>query len=186
MTEAAISELRLLDLDVLSSGLPAVTPSLGKTHVEACMVRCEDQNHASGLLLKIEGDLGDEGAKLVWSETVTPQMLRAYNDDEVTTENAAYAIAFLITIHMTDYAVIQKSKKGTGFDYWLGYDADDDIFAMSARLEVSGIRCARSDAEFIKRVKEKTEQTAPTDGRNLPAYIVVTDFAVPRTRVVVK
>lgn len=187
MTEVEVEQLRVLDLDTLSLGLPGVTPALGRTHVEACMVRLQNQGHATGQGLSISGDLGEEKAKLNWAGHVDVQMLNAYNDDEVTTESAAYGVAFLIIINMTSYTIIRKSKKGTGFDYWLGRNDDDvDIFADSARLEVSGIRRANSDAEFDRRVRDKVLQTAPTDGRNLPAYIMVTDFAIPRTRVVLK
>lgn len=187
MTEAELSQLKTLDLDRLSLGLPGVTPALGRSHVEACMARMHDQRKFSGHALMLTGDLGNEVYNLFWQDTVNQQLLNSYNDDEVTTESAAYAIAFILVINLTEYTIVRKSKKGTGFDYWLGKADDEfDIFGDSARLEVSGIRRANGDAEFERRVREKVVQTQPTDGYGLPAYIAVTDFGALRTRVVIK
>jgi hypothetical protein len=93
----------------------------------------------------------------------------------------------LITLEFTNYTVIKKSRKGTGFDYWIGNENDEtDIFAESARLEVSGIKNPRTEADFENRVREKVRQVKPTDNIGLPAYIIVTDFKAPKTRVVLK
>lgn len=43
--------------------------------------------------------------KLYW-QPVTEQMLRCWNDEEFTTEQAAYGIAFLIIRQLTDLTVI--------------------------------------------------------------------------------
>ena len=45
------------------------------------------------------------------------------------------------------YTVIHRSRKGTGFDYWLGDEKNEDELPLQskARLEVSGIR--RADAK---------------------------------------
>lgn len=69
-------------------------------------------------------------------------LLRCWNDEEFTTEQAAYGIAFLIIRELTDLTVIERSRKGTGFDYWLGTTTDEgQPFKNKVRLEVSGIRC---------------------------------------------
>jgi hypothetical protein len=41
-------------------------------------------------------------------------------------------------LELTDYTIVERACKGTGFDYWLG-DEDDDLFQWKARLEISGI-----------------------------------------------
>ena len=57
------------------------------------------------------------------------------------TEWGACGVAILVVNQVTGKVVIERSKKGTGFDYWLGDNDDGDSlpFANSARLEVSGI-----------------------------------------------
>lgn len=71
----------------------------------------------------------------------------------------------------------QRSRKGTGFDYWLGDEADMP-FQNKARLEVSGIR--NGDQKIIKaRVREKLTQTEVSDKTRLPAYVVVVEFGRP-------
>ena len=52
---------------------------------------------------------------------------------------AAVAVAVLLIKHLTSYEVfVQRSRRGTGIDYWLG---DDTVlpYTRKARLEVSGI-----------------------------------------------
>jgi hypothetical protein len=49
---------------------------------------------------------------------------------------------------------------------------------------VSGIRQGDA-AKIASRLKQKREQTAPSDGA-LPAYIVVVEFGTPRAQVVKK
>ena len=40
-----------------------------------------------------------------------------------------------IVASLTDYHIVQRSYKGTGFDYWLGLKKDP-LFQNAARLEV--------------------------------------------------
>ena len=94
------------------------------------------------MVITVNGDF-DAKFELSW-QPVTEQMLRCWNDEEFTTEQAAYGIAFLIVRELTDLTVIERSRKGTGFDYWLGTTTDVDEgqpFKNKVRLEVSGIRC---------------------------------------------
>jgi hypothetical protein len=73
--------------------------------------------------------------------------------------------------------VIQRSRKGTGFDYWLG-DESYMPFESKARLEVSGIR--NGDQKVVTaRVRAKLMQTEVSDVTSLPAYIVVVEFGHP-------
>lgn len=108
-------------------------------------------------------------------------MRRCWNDLEFTTEQGAYGVALLIIRAVTDFTVIERSRKGTGFDYWLGYEEDELSFSTKARLEVSGIRSG--DTQSVKkRVKRKLNQTNISDG-SLPALIVVVEFGTPLSQV---
>ncbi|NJR70797.1 MAG: hypothetical protein HC771_20780 [Synechococcales cyanobacterium CRU_2_2] len=118
---------------------------------------------------------------------MTDQMRLCWNDLEYTTEQGAYAIALLLTEWLTDFTVIRRSRKGTGYDYLLGYadeNQGDNYLRGMARLEVSGIRSGNSSL-IRTRVKLKQAQVRPTDGV-LPAYIVVIEFSHPLAQVVRK
>lgn len=171
-----------LDLCELQQGLPAITPAFGAALTEACAICLSEQGHHSGVVLTVQGDFLNK-LPLLYPE-VTAQMRRCWNDREYTTEQAAYGVALLLIQRLTDFTVIERSRKGTGFDYWLGNASslEEQPFRKTARLEVSGIR--RGNYQQIRsRVKLKSEQVRPTD--NLaPAYIVVIEFSRPLAQVV--
>ncbi len=106
--------------------------------------------------------------------------VRCWNDEEYTTEQAAYGVAFLLILQLTGLTVVERSRKGTGFDYWLGVqDSTTTLpFQRMARLEVSGIRKGNR-SQINVRVKQKTEQTRASDAQGLPAYIIVVEFSQP-------
>jgi len=86
---------------------------------------------------------------------------------------------------ISDLTVVERSKKGAGFDYWLGEKNDGGpLFQGKARLEVSGIRTG-SESAVESRVKQKLRQTQPSDG-TLPAIIIVVEFGSPQSVVVRK
>jgi hypothetical protein len=131
-----------------------------------------------GVILEVEGEFSTR-FQLDW-QLVTEQARRCWNDEEYTTEQAAYSIAFLLILQLTNLTVIERSRKGTGFDYWLG-SQDSNLmlpFQRMARLEVSGIRKG-SRSQINARVKQKTEQTRASDAEGLPAYIIVVEFSRP-------
>lgn len=110
----------------LAQGLPAITPSFGAALAEACAVCLEDAGHNQGVEITVDGDFNAK-FNLYW-QPVTEQMLRCWNDEEFTTEQAAYGIAFLIVRELTNLTVIERSSKGTGFDYWLGaLEPDEEL-----------------------------------------------------------
>lgn len=175
------SNSKKLVITKLKEGLPAITPAFGAALAEACAVCLSQQGYIQGIELKIEGEFTTV-FQLYWQE-VTEQMLRCWNDSEYTTEQAAYGIAFLVIQELTDYTVIERSRRGTGFDYWLGKN-NELPFQNAVRLEVSGIRKG-DDSRIKARVKQKLEQVSPTDG-TLPAYIVIVEFSNPLVFIVKK
>jgi hypothetical protein len=92
----------------------------------------------------------------------------------------AVGIAVLLAKKEIGYAVIERSRKGTGFDYWMGDDSEIP-FQNKARLEISGIRNG-NDNEIKARVKQKLKQTDRSDGY-LPAYVIVVEFSCPLAEV---
>ena len=109
-------------------------------------------------------------------------MRRCWADLEFTTEQGAYGIAAVLMPTLTGLRFLERTRKGTGFDYWLGSE-DDLLFQKKARLEVSGLRKG-DEPEIRSRVKRKKEQTKRSDGVALPAYILIVEFGKPQSRVV--
>lgn len=169
-----------INLEDLKQGLPAITAAYGESLAQAAAVCFEDQKHTCGVELSVNGNF-NAAFETYWT-AVDDQMRRCWNDLEFTTEQAAYGVAFLLIRAVTEFTVIERSRKGTGFDYWLGYEEDQDLpFANKARLEVSGIRNG-NNSTVNKRVKQKLNQTNVSDGY-LPAFVVVVEFGKPTSRV---
>jgi len=165
----------MIRLNDLADGTPAITPAFGQYLAEAGAICLESQGHRQGQAMSVRGShVGSYS--LTWPN-VTEQILRCLNDPEVATEHGAVGIAVLLAKRVLGYSVIQRSRKGTGFDYWLGED-NAIPFQNKARLEVSGIR--NGDAASIRsRVKQKMHQTKQSDETLLPAHIVVVEFSQP-------
>ena len=146
--------------------------------MEAGAICLTSEAHQPGVILEVEGEFSTR-FQLDW-QPVTEQAQRCWNDEEYTTEQAAYGIAFLLILQLTDLTVIERSRKGTGFDYWLGSQDSTTMlpFQRMARLEVSGIRKGNR-SQINARVKQKTEQTGASDAEGLPAYIIVIEFSRP-------
>ena len=85
----------------------------------------------------------------------------------------------------TSYTVIERSRKGTGFDYMLG-DSLDPLFTPKARLEVSGIMRETDGNTLDMRFHQKTAQTDKSDGTRLPAYVSVVEFSTPKAKFDIK
>ena len=74
--------------------------------------------------------------------------------------------------------VVERSRKGTGFDYWLGEKDHDGLpFEGTSRLEVSGILTG-TRAQVDSRIRQKKRQMNPTD-HLAPGFIAVVEFGTP-------
>jgi len=174
-----------IKLEELSRGMLGISPKYGACLAEAASFCLEDQNHSSGVKLEVDGDYNRCFCVFWISSYEQEQPGRCWADAEVATELGAYGIAALIIPLLTAYSVVERSRKGTGFDYWLGEKGTSDrLFQNKARLEVSGIRNG-DESVVSQRVRQKKRQTNKSNGR-LPAIIAVVEFSTPRSRVVNK
>jgi len=108
-------------------------------------------------------------------------MIRTHGDVQASTEHGACAVAILVTKKLTGFEVLERSVKGTGFDYWVGKD-ESLPFRRKTRLEVSGIlRGALGDVE--QRISRKCRQTERSDGMRLDALVIVVEFSRPIVKV---
>lgn len=172
----------VLDLRDLEKGIPALTEALGRVHAEAAAVCLEERRHREPVQLIVRK--AEDGQHFLRWPDVTDAMRRAYNDLERATELGAYGIAILLVREIVGLTVIRQSRKGTGFDYWLGQDDGEKglVFQRAARLEVSGILVG-TDSQFATRLKQKLKQTEASDKTGLPAYAVVVEFGRPQAEV---
>lgn len=169
-----------IDLDSLAAGFPHIPQVCGQMMAQACAVCLDHHAHKCGVTLTVEAEVAEVG-KLLWSEPVTDAMRRFWNDLDVATEHGAYGVAILLVRRITGYTIVERARKGTGFDWWLGHE--DDLFQKKARLEVSGILRGDS-AQIARRVALKKKQTRQSDSTDLPAYVVVVEFSTPRSKFV--
>jgi len=167
-------EIPDLFLARLLEAAPGLTPAFCAFLAEAAAVSCTEQGHQSGVALKVDGHF--VGTYALFWETVGAAARRAHGDAEVATEYGAYGLAILLTAALTGMTVIQRSFKGTGFDFWLG-EMDVPGFQGKARLEVSGLRKGRA-AQVRARLELKKRQIARADSA-LPGYVVVVEFGQP-------
>ena len=172
----------MLDLNRLASGdIPAITPALGAVLAEAAGVCLESQGHSQGVGLSIAAGNGGNSYTLSWPSISMQQADDAWTDDEYTTEHGAAGIAVLLAEEEIGYEVIRRSRKGTGFDYWLG-DTTTRPFQTKARMEVSGIR--QGDARSLRaRLRQKLNQMSRSDNMNIPGYAIVIEFGQPIAKI---
>jgi hypothetical protein len=172
---------RVLFLSSLAEGALGVTPAFGLFMAEAAAVCFDERGHRSPVSLQIEGDLS--AVFDVHLLEVTRQMKNAHHDKEEATEYGACAIAALVLRDLVGLTILRRSKKGTGFDYWLAPE-DSPLFRNASRLEVSGIRRG-GEREIRARVRAKERQIAQSS-LSLPVYLAVVEFGAPRVRIVMR
>jgi len=91
-------------------------------------------------------------------------------------------MATLLVEQHLGVTVVERSVKGTGFDYYVGKSdaSGDDLFQNVKRLEVSSII---QTGNIKGRVKKKLAQTRRSDNTGLPAVVVVVEYGPPRAEV---
>ena len=173
-------ELKLMAL--ARGDIPAVKAPLGACLADAASVCLAHEGHSEKVSLVVLGEV-TVTYRLVCS-VVDEQTRWTWNDLQDATEWGACGIAILLICHMTPHTVINRARKGNGFDYWLGRTDDQGLpFQNTARLEVSGILHG-SRADLDARVRVKQRQVARSDAMGLPAYVIVVEFSEPAAKVV--
>ena len=167
--------INLLDI---KKGLPGIDIASAEHCYVACMVCLHKNNHSDGVSLDLKGDT-NATISLQWSDYFDEQIDRGWKDQEYTTEHGAVCISAMLVKECTDFTIIERSRKTTGFDYWLGYE-NIIPFQKSARLEVSGIFKESEQNKIEKRFIIKKKQTNQSDKLSIPAYISIVEFSNPK------
>lgn len=166
-----------IDITDIRKGLPGISSVAATQLYEAFEVCMHESGHQETVTLKMAG-LTDEDITICWEDHVDEQIARTYADMAYTTEHGAVCLSVMLTTALTPHTIIERSRKGTGIDYWLG-DKDSLLFQKKARLEISGI-LKGDDALMKSRHHAKTRQADKSDGHNIPAYISVIEFSRPK------
>lgn len=174
-------------LDQLKEGFPAISKNIGQYLAEGGAFCLEAHGHKSGVALEILGDY-PKTIELYWSNVVDPQVTRAWNDSQEATEYGAVAIAIVILSKLTSYSIIERSFKGTGFDYWLGDgEYDENLLPFQqrkAKLEVSGIWKEAETNTVDSKVNLKRRQIDSHGEYDFPAIIIVVEFGTPKAKMI--
>lgn len=171
-----MNELKLSDI---MQGLPGVSSIEGANLHENCVVELHRHGHISPTTLKVSSKMDTE-LKIIWDDNFNSQLDRTYSDRQSSVERSAVCISILLALKLTGYTVIERSRKGTGFDYMLD-DKDDVFFNPKARLEISGISEETRSNTLNIRFEQKSRQTDVSDATNMPAYISVVELKTPRS-----
>ena len=170
--------MKSICVENIMKGMPGITPIEGANLYENAIVLLHKSGHVSPTKFKVTHTISEDFS-LEWNDVFNEQMNRTYQDEQSATERAAVCISALLTVQLTDYTIIERSRKGTGFDYFLGSKADK-FFIPQARLEVSGIAKETEQNLLTTRYRQKVEQTNISDQSSMPAYISVVEFKTPK------
>ena len=167
-----------INLQEIKKGLPALDLASANHCYVACMVCLHRNKHGNGVRLELTGDTVAT-ITMQWEDYFDDQIDKTWQDQEYATEHGAICVSAMLMKEFTDYTIIERSRKSTGFDYWLGKE-DDVPFRKSARLEISGIFQETNENSVQKRFQAKNKQTKQSDSTQLPAYISIIEFSKPR------
>lgn len=165
-----------IDVPKIEKGLDGVSPITAAHLYEAYVVCMHRYAHPETVVLKMESPCQDVCLK--WEDRFEKSLERTYADMQYTTEHGAVCLSLMLAVALTPYTIIERSRKGTGFDYWLG-EKGSRLFQKKARLEVSGI-LEGNDAVMASRYSAKALQTERSDQTGLPAYISIIEFSRPK------
>jgi hypothetical protein len=165
----------------LTGGMPGLEPFLGGTLANAAAVCLDKNRHSSGVELEVSGQYRRR-VEVCW-DGPTDQVRNSYADLQEATEFGAAGVAIATLNNFGGWIVMQRSRKGTGFDYWISKKDDHcgPLFQGCAPLEVSGILNG-DDTELQRRVRIKKGQISITKTRR--GTVAVVEFSAPKTRIV--
>lgn len=163
--------------------MPGLSEGFGLMMAEAAAVCLDTNSHSAGVTLKLVTNIGKDHPtyQLEWTP-VDEQKRLSYADMQEATEYGACGLAILMARNLTGKVVLLRSKKGQGFDYWIGEPSNDDgLFEGKTRLEVSGILMG-DETTIRARVRQKKNQIKPSD-HIAPGCIAVIEFGNPLAHV---
>ena len=154
-------------------GTPALSPATAADLVEAAAVCLIEEGHQDGVILEVRPP---PSVQLRFSEP-DQRAFASRADPQETTERGATAIALALLKAKTGYGVIERARKGTGCDWYLGDDDGGPPFQKKLRMEVSGIR-QEDEQELRRRGRQKRAQLMRGDDKR-EGFVVIVGFVAP-------
>lgn len=181
---AEISRFELSDLCKETEERPEWDIIWGAVFAQVASYCLENNGHELEVNLTVSGDYSE--AYILVRQEISNSARKFNQDDQRSAEFGAYGISALLAPKLIQMTIIEASKKGTGFDFWLGpvaftdkgspdYENANKYFQNKARLEVSGIMKG-NQSSINSRVKEKLKQIEPTDDTPYPGFVSVVEF----------
>lgn len=170
--------IKPLNIGLLEDGVTTgLSVRIGGSYAEAASVCLHLHGHPEKISFPVSGAISAEYE--LRRMMVDQRAIDSSGDVDEATQFGAMGLAILLINDHTGWKV-KRSYKGTTFDFWVGEDNDDLVFQNKARLEVSG-DFKGTDAEITSRLKQKMEQTKPSDHMVIPAYGVIIEFGNPKS-----
>jgi hypothetical protein len=173
-----------INLEQLRENIDFIGASMSAYMCDCLVVCLAEENHHSGLILKVETEDKKYNFRLEWTTKITSHLMGATRDEERTTEWAAMGIALLLSRELVEYSCVLTRRKGLGVDLILSKNAIE--MTEDAYIEISGIRKERFTNTLKRRLVIKKAQTAPSDALNKPIFISITEFSEPKSLFVKK
>jgi len=172
----------VLDLDALTTDIPALTDSFATQMQEAVVMCMTPHNHVSGVSCNIRDQDQVLGVAFIkWRTKYSDRIRRAFGDARNAVERAGEGIAILTILARTDYTVVERARIGDGFDFWLSRRDDDErfLFQREAGLEAKGLSGARYPSEIVRAINDGIDQIRESRNASVPAWVVATEFSRP-------
>lgn len=168
----------MADLALENSQRPGWNTIWGAVFAECASACLENNGHGLEAQLTVDGDYSE--VFVLIRQGLSRSAVNFNKDDQRSAEYGAYGISALLAPALIKMTIIEASKKGTGFDFWLGpidpINNDNSYFQNKARLEVSGIMTGNK-SKLKQRVKTKLKQISPTDNTPYPGFVSVVEFS---------
>lgn len=175
--------MKSINLSYLNESVSGIQGSFGQ-YMSDCASYClMSEGHDSGVLLSVKTDEGTTTYQILWDVILDETLKKSMKDEERATEFGAMGIAVLLTLELTKYTCFEVAGKGTGIDFWLFEEDDNDLEFESrgARLEVSGIKKASKTNTISNRIKIKKKQSEKSKATGKIVYIAVCEFSKPES-----
>ena len=149
---------------------------------QSILMCMQEHNHLPGVPCDIK-DFEESlaAAEILWTREFSEKIAKMFGVPSNAAELAGEGIAFLTILAITDYTILERSNKGTGVDFWLGYkdDVAESNFQRAARMEVKGRTRLENDSQIRDVVRKGLKQTRRSAATRLPAYVILTEFSRP-------
>ncbi len=162
------------DLSCLGDGrITGISAAGGSALAEAAAVCLRGEGHRSPTPIAVEGDI-EGGMARMWPAPTERSRL-FWDDQPRATEWGAEAVAIAVIETLTEWTVVDRAQRGTGYDYWLALKGgEEEPFNRLAKLEVAGLRTA-TGAQARRKLEEKANQVERSR-RDLEGLALVVQF----------